>query len=324
LGSIKGVLDVNAANVTIGAQLLGALILTIKVLVYLFLMVAIGLFLMGVYRKFSARVQYRVGPPIWQPYIDVIKLLSKKDPATKNWVFDLGVLMGLGGPLALLLFLPLGTIVGLDFHTKGDLILILYLAVVGPLGFALSASIGASPWGAIGVGRALSMMLGYELPFILGLLAVVAKDGSLVLADVAKAQSMWNVAGWNYFQWPLILAAIGAHIALQGVMSEKPFDQAVAPHEIASGIMVEFGGKYLGMMFLMKAASLMAELGLFAVFFLGGTTAWDTIIKIFILFIIAISFDSVLGRFRPDQAFAVLWKWPTIIALLGLLLTVLM
>ncbi|WP_449186787.1 respiratory chain complex I subunit 1 family protein [Zhurongbacter thermophilus] len=307
---------------SMGAKFLGALVLTLKVLIYLFLMVMIGLFLMGIYRKFTARVQYRVGPPIWQPYIDVIKLLSKKDAATKNWVFDLGVIMGLGGPLALLLFLPLDTIVGLNFHTKGDLILILYLAVVGPLGFALAASVGASPWGAIGVGRALSMMLGYELPFILGLLAVVAKDGTLLLQKVSAAQSMWNPTGWHYFQWPLILAAIGAHIALQGVMSEKPFDQAIAPHEIASGIMVEFGGKYLGMMLLMKAASLMAELGLFAVFFLGGTTAWDTIVKIFALFIIAISFDAVLGRFRPDQAFTVLWKWPTIIALLGLLLTV--
>jgi len=317
---------VNTATVagaaSAGAKFLGALVLTLKVLVYLILMVAIGLFLMGIYRKFSARVQYRVGPPIWQPYIDVIKLLSKKDAATKNWVFDLGAVMGFGGPLILLLFLPLDSIVGLNFHTKGDLILILYLAVVGPLGFALAASVGASPWGAIGVGRALSMMLGYELPFILGILAVVAKDGTIMLHKVAAAQSIWNPAGWHYFQWPLILAAIGAHIGLQGMLSEKPFEQSVAPHEIGSGIMVEFGGRYLGMMLLMKAASLMAELGLFAIFFLGATTPLDTIIKIFILYIIAISFDAVLGRFRPDQAFVVLWKWPTIIALLGLLLTV--
>ncbi len=300
-----------------------AVILTGKVLVYLFVMVMIGLFYMGVYRKFSARVQYRVGPPIWQPYIDVLKLLSKKDARTKNWIFDLGTIMGFGGPLVVLLFLPLGKAFGIHFSMNGDLILILYLMVIGPLGFALAASIGASPWGALGVGRALSMMLGYELPFLLGLLAVVAKVNSLKLDTIASAQGgAWNISGWFYFNWPLILAAIGAHIALQGVLGEKPFDQMVAPHEIASGIMVEFGGKYLGMMLLMKAAAMMAELGLFAVFFLGATGFWDTIIKTFVLFIIAISFDVVLGRFRPDQAFVTLWKWPALISLLGLMLVI--
>src|SRR5512138_3287440 len=45
--------------------------------------VALGLalapLLEGLLRKVTARVQSRQGPPIWQPYFDLLKLLGKED-----------------------------------------------------------------------------------------------------------------------------------------------------------------------------------------------------------------------------------------------------
>ena len=39
---------------------------------------ALGLFASWVDRKVTARVQYRVGPPLLQPLIDIVKLLGKE------------------------------------------------------------------------------------------------------------------------------------------------------------------------------------------------------------------------------------------------------
>jgi formate hydrogenlyase subunit 4 len=33
----------------------------------------------GILRKVTAKVQSRQGPPIWQPYYDLLKLLGKED-----------------------------------------------------------------------------------------------------------------------------------------------------------------------------------------------------------------------------------------------------
>src|SRR5512140_3056589 len=36
-------------------------------------------FFQGVLRKVTARIQSRQGPPLWQPYFDLLKLLGKED-----------------------------------------------------------------------------------------------------------------------------------------------------------------------------------------------------------------------------------------------------
>ncbi|NPV88005.1 NADH-quinone oxidoreductase subunit H [Coprothermobacteraceae bacterium] len=280
---------------------------------------AIGLLFMGIFRRLSARIHQRYGPPLWQPYADVIKLFSKKSNFSHGWVYDLGVIMGLAGPALMLWFIPFNGLPNMAPY--GDLIVILYTMVIGPLGMALAAAVGASPWGVLGVARALGMMFGYELPFMLAVLAVVAKAGTLRLTEIAAMQQsagLWNPSNWFYALVPV--AAVAGHIALQGVMGEKPFDQAIAPHEIGTGIMTEFGGKYLGMMFLFAALNLFAELALFSVLFLGGGPLWLVTLKALFLYVIASLVDITYGRFRPDQAFALLWKWPTVLALIGLMI----
>ncbi|RLG01990.1 hypothetical protein DRN58_00570, partial [Thermococci archaeon] len=58
------------------------------------------------------------------------------------------------------------------------------------------------------------------------------------LVTVQSAFPHWNV-------FPFFISAFAGLIALHGMMGEKPFDQVIAPHEIASGPMVEYSGKFL-------------------------------------------------------------------------------
>ena len=79
------------------------------------------------------------------------------------------------------------------------------------------------------------------------------------LGDIVEAQK--GAFNWTILALPL--SAIAADLSLQAMLGEKPFDQPVAPSEIASGPMVEFGGKYLGMLMVWHAMSIVVEAGLF-------------------------------------------------------------
>ena len=43
------------------------------------LVLLVAPFFQGVLRKVTARIQSRQGPPLWQPYFDLLKLLGKED-----------------------------------------------------------------------------------------------------------------------------------------------------------------------------------------------------------------------------------------------------
>ncbi len=293
---------------------------------YLFLAVVIGLLFLGIARKITARIHNRVGPPIYQNFIDVGKLLAKKTNIRHNWIFDLAPLFGLAGVLLTLAYLPMGGYRLLS--GQGDLIILLYIMVIPALGFALGAGASANPNAGVGVMRALTLMLSYEMPFLLVLLSLMIFYNTASL-DVLLTKQM------NY-AWAIVvlpLSALAADMALQGMMMEKPFDIPIAPHEIASGPLVEFGGKYLGMLMLYSAASVIVETTLFVDLFLGGGIVLDPatygvfayvvnylvwFLLIFVVWMIALFINAVFPRFRIEQAFKFYWKWPTIIAAIGL------
>ena len=52
----------------------------------------IGVFFLGLARKVIARIQCRYGPPIYQPVIDVIKLINQES-VSHGRIFDLGVIL---------------------------------------------------------------------------------------------------------------------------------------------------------------------------------------------------------------------------------------
>ncbi len=277
------------------------------------LAIVTGLLYMGIARKVIARIQRRYGPPVYQNFLDTLKLLTKRTAVSHGVVFDLGPIMALAGGLLTLLFLPIGGHALLSF--QGDLIVVLYLVVIAPLGMALGAGDSANPNSAIGMARGLTLMLAYEVPFVLALLAVMAKYNTTTLMDIVRAQAGgWR--HWNLFVLPL--SALVADLSLQGMMGKKPFDQPVAPHEIASGPMVEYGGKYLAMLQLYHAVAIFVETALFTLLFLGGGPLWTFLPKTFVVFLVAVLIHAVAPRFRIGQALTFYWKWPVLLGLLGL------
>ena len=71
-----------------------------------------GLFYKGVDRKLAAHMQGRIGPPIRQPFRDVIKLFTKENIVPENaisWVFNIIPVIGLVGAISIRLFIPVAS-----------------------------------------------------------------------------------------------------------------------------------------------------------------------------------------------------------------------
>jgi NADH-quinone oxidoreductase subunit H len=264
----------------------------------------------GINRKIVGRLQKRHGPRWYQEFIDIFKLLSKRS-ITHGWIFDFGVIMALGGIIATAMFMPL-TNNFLAFENFDNFFIFVYLIAVGMLGMAMSASGSGNPWASIGVMRALTTMLAYEVPFLIVVLTIINLTGNSSLTEIMLYQ---QASGNNWFLIALPIGGLVGFIALMGMLGKKPFETYVAPAEIASGPMVEYGGKQLGMLFIMNEISAFIEVSLFVHLFLGGATnIFEFLIKYFVVYTLANLISSVNGRFKIDQVVKFFYKWPLIMA----------
>jgi NADH-quinone oxidoreductase subunit H len=272
---------------------------------------ALGLLFMGIARKVVARTQKRYGPPFYQPYMDVLKLFGK-DAITHGFIFDFGAIMAFGGMIATLFFVPIGAIQ--LYSMSGTLILVIYLMAIAYLGMAMATVGSGNPLASVGISRALTQMLGYEMPFIVVLLTLIYYSNSSSIVGLVQAQQ-GGFMNWNLVNLPL--GTIVAFIALLGLMGKKPFDAPIAPSEIASGPVVEHGGKYLGLLILQHSIAIVVETALFVNLFLGGSSnLFIFILKMLIVWLALTLIGSVSPRFKVEDGVLFYWKWPLIVALL--------
>ena len=280
------------------------------------LALVVGVFFLGLARKIMARIHWRYGPPLIQPVIDMIKLFYQKG-VSHGRMFDLGIVLSLAGSIVVVLFLPFGGIAPLS--SSGGLLVILYIMLLAPLGLALSGGQGANPNISIGISRKLILSLGYEVPLLLILLAVMTRYKTISIMEVVSAQQS---TGWALISFPLFLSGLSYFLILPAILGIRPFDVSSAPQEISSGTMVEYGGKYLALATVEHAFVLFISIALFVNLFLGGAVNPVVFfVKMLVVFVLGLSINAVFPRFRIEQAIRYLWKWPTLFAFVGLIIT---
>ena len=280
----------------------------------------VGLGLVLMMRRVRARIERRVGPPFFQPLYDIIKLYSKKTQISHGYMHDVAVMMLLGGYIASEIILPVPGMDGLANHA--DLLTLMYLLMVPMLGMALGVGQCANPNGSIGISRALSSMLAYDIPFVIVIAGAAISYGTTNLVQIIEIQQQGGPATWGLFSMPLL--AIAGLISMYAMLGKEPFEIYVAPAEIATGPMVEMSGKYMGTLFVMQCFQLYTVGVLYTTLFLGGGASWLTFLpKVFAVVFISVAITNVYGRYRTDDVIRWLWKWPTGIALLGLALVML-
>ena len=275
----------------------------------------IGLAMILMLRRIGARLQRRVGPPLFQPLFDVIKLYSKRTQVSHGLLHEAGVVVAVGAYIAIETLVPVPGMNGIA--DKGGLILLSYLMMVPSLGLALGVGQCANPNGSIGLSRAMTAMLAYDVPFMLVVFGVAWEFQSTNLVELVAEQQAGGIATWGIVQNPLL--AVAGLFGLQAMLGKQPFEIYVAPAEIATGPMVEMGGKFLGSLFVMQSFQFYTAGVLYTTMFLGGGENWFTfLLKIFAVVAIPMSVAFMFPRYRTEDMVRLIWKWPVILALLGL------
>jgi NADH-quinone oxidoreductase subunit H len=281
---------------------------------------AVGMFLTWVDRRVSAVVQWRVGPPWFQPYADFVKLLLKEtlipDQAPR-WLF-------LGAPIVSMLA-PTGVMVMLwkmnfspEVSFLGDLIVVLYLLALVPIAAIVGGSASRNPLSAVGASREMSLYFAYELPFLLSLLVPVIKAqggiriGQLVLAQLATRPFLYSVSG--------VIAFVVALICTQAKLGLVPFDAPEAEQEIMGGPYLEYSGVALAMFRLSRAMMYFVMPVFLLTMFWGGIASWLAIPKGLLIIVLVILIKNTNPRLRIEQALRFFWARLSIVGLVGLVL----
>lgn len=275
----------------------------------------VGLTMVLMMRKIGARLQRRVGPPLFQPLYDVVKLYGKRTQVSHGLLHELGVVVAVGAYIAIETLIP---VPGMDgIAEKGGLILLAYLMMVPSLGLALGVGQCANPNGSIGLSRAMTAMLAYDVPFMLVVFGVAWQFQSTNLVELIAMQQVGGIGTWGIVQNPFL--ALAGLIGLQAMLGKQPFEIYVAPAEIATGPMVEMGGKFLGSLFVMQSFQFYTAGVLYTTMFLGGGENWFTfLLKIFAVVAIPMSVAYLFPRYRTEDLVRLVWKWPVMLALIGL------
>jgi len=291
---------------------------------FLFTAVA-GLLASWIDRKVTARVQWRVGPPWYQPFADFIKLLAKETitpEGSSKFTFLLAPIFGMVSLTMVSAMLWLA-IISPENGFIGDLIVVPYLLVIPALSVILGGFASRNPLASLGASREMKLILAYELPFVLAILTpVIISKGQITLTGLLSYQAQYGVM----LKHPsAIIAFIVAILCMQAKLTLVPFDAPEAETEIMSGAYIEYSGPPLAIYKLMRAMALFVAPMLLVVVFCGGIifegkSAVLGILKYVGLLALTTLIRNTSPRVRIDQAVRFFWGPMTALALLAVLL----
>jgi len=294
-----------------------------------FLLTAIiGLLASWIDRKVTAKVQYRVGPPLLQPLIDIVKLLGKETliPAGSSKItFLMAPVIGLASVILVSTLLWINNIYPAKSFL-GDLIVVLYLLVIPSISIIIGGFASRNPLASLGASREMKLILSYELPFILAILVTVIKSGyTFRLGEILTFQAQ---NGAFVRSWSGTLALIVAIICMQAKLALVPFDIPEAETEIVGGPLIEYSGSGLAIYRLMKNMLMFTVPFFLIIVFIGGLRLDGIhllygVLKYIGLVALMTVIRNTNPRVRIDQAVKFFWGPVTIIAIIAIILALL-
>lgn len=283
-----------------------------------------GLVLQWVDRKVSARIQWRVGPPFFQPFYDILKLFGKElmvPKVSKQTGFMLAPIVGFVGVglVSTILWManldPSKTFIG-------DLIVVFYLLTLPSLAIVFGGISSGNPFAIVGASREMKLILAYELPFIIAILVVAFKLNTLSLGKMMLMQQEQGLVIGNL---SVFLAFLVALVCAPAKLGLPPFDMAEADTELMEGAILEYSSVPLALVKLTQAMSFFVMAVFLAAVFLGGlpvdglSLLWS-ILKLLFIVVIFILIKNTNPRVRIDSAMRFFWGPMTVIAIIAMLL----
>ena len=240
----------------------------------------------GVDRRLTAWLQSRYGPPILQPFYDVLKLLGKAPMIVNSWQVLCAYIYVVSAVVALFLF-----------FMQGDLLLIFFVITVGAVAKVVGAMSVKSPFGQVGAQRELLQMLAYEPLLVVIFVGMAKVAGSFKISDIMAVQTPLLP------MLPLLFIVMGIVLLIK--LRKSPFDISASGHahqEIVSGIHTDYSGPQLALLEVGHWLEVVLLLGITSLFWTSQTT---TILGVGLLLIetyfVEILIDNICARMT--------WGW---------------
>jgi ech hydrogenase subunit B len=237
----------------------------------------------GLDRILTARLQARIGPPVWQPYFDVLKLFGKEKMVVNVWQAFCAYCYLAASAIALVLF-----------FLQSDLLLILFVQAVGALFLVIGAFSSTSPFSQIGAHRELLQILSYEPLLVLVTVGIYLETGSF------KIQPIFKVSEPLLLKLPFLFVVLGYALTIK--LRKSPFDLSTCHHahqELVKGLLTDYSGPFLGLIEIGHWYEVLLLLGLCALFW---ATSWvGMILIVAVTYLLEVLVDNVSARMN--------WRW---------------
>jgi len=244
---------------------------------------ALGGIISGLDRILTARLQARIGPPVWQPYFDVLKLFGKEKMVVNVWQAFCAYCYVAASSIALVLF-----------FLQSDLLLILFVQAVGALFLVIGAFSSTSPFSQIGAHRELLQILSYEPLLVLVTVGIYLETGSF------KIQTVYGGDAPLLLKLPFLFVVLGYALTIK--LRKSPFDLSTCHHahqELVKGLLTDFSGPFLALTEIGHWYEVVLLLGLCSLFW---ATSWGgMIIIVVITYLLEVLIDNVSARMN--------WRW---------------
>ncbi|NOQ55891.1 MAG: hypothetical protein GQ477_03750 [Nanohaloarchaea archaeon] len=258
----------------------------------------------GIMRKIAARMQNRIGPPIYQVFYDIIKLTGKENirPKQAKPGFTLFPAIALASALIAGILIPVYAPI---ISFTGDYIAIIYFLLFSSVAVFMSGYASSNNLAVTGAIRGIVLIFAYELSFIISIIVPIL---------AFSLTSIQSFDTWLIAYYPL--AALSMFIAMLAKVEIPPFHIPNAHQELVGGYSVEFTGRRLALIELTTIVKTFVLILLMVTLYLGGAQNIFilTIKSLAVLFALTLS-RVLFARLRIEQALRFYWIFALIAAI---------
>ena len=237
----------------------------------------------GMDRILTARMQSRIGPPVLQPFYDVVKLLAKEPVVVNVWQ-----------AFCAYCYIAAASISVVLFFLQSDLLLIFFVQAVGAIFLVVGALSSTSPFSQIGTHRELLQILSYEPLLVLVVIGIYLETGSFKLADIqAWPQPL-------LLKLPFLFVVLGYTLTIK--LRKSPLDLSTCHHahqELVKGLLTDYSGPFLALTEVGHWFEVVLLLGVCTLFW---STSW---VGMFVLlastYFLEVLVDNITSRMT--------WRW---------------
>lgn len=250
----------------------------------------LGGFMMGIDRKLTARMQSRIGPPLIQPFYDVIKLWGKQ-PFISSSIQPILAFSYFAFSLTSFALLAFGQ----------DLLLIIFTIAIADLCLIVASLNSKSPYSVLGGKRELISMMSYEPILLLMAISIYYVTGSFMVQKILSL----NYPLLTYL--PLVFLALIPVLIID--LKKSPYDVSASAHahqELVRGVFTEFSGYTLALVELGHWTKIVLMLSIVTLFW--ATPIYIGIFLAFILFFIVLVIDNVYPRLNWKSMLKTTWS----------------